>query len=405
MNNKNSQGSDVRSPQRSGFSDVIGLRQQGTGTPAGSRKESPESGKKPSMPLKKRILTILVYVFVSVFGLSIGGGIYGMQILGNVGFAAVPFVGSDDYKPKDIGTLDNLDAEGTGADTTSSWAKGGHTKVFVDPDFPIKKVAQKDKNVENILVFGVDSRGTTDVHCRADAVMIVSLDNNTKTLKLISLMRDCGVTIEGRTNIDKLTHSYAYGGVGLLINTINGNFGLDVQRFVMLDFSSSSDIIDLVGGVNIDVQAKEVKYANQSINEENMLLGTNVPLLTYAGNQTLNGVQAIAWSRIRHADSDFVRTSRQRTVASALMKKVSSMNKLAQLALLKDSAGIFQTNMTQSDMLRLGTVAVGLIKNMVEYRIPDDGLFTIQESPWLMKINWEKQIPKLHEYIWGTSDI
>jgi len=235
--------------------------------------------------------------------------------------------------------------------------------------------------------------------------MIVSMDNNTKSVKLISLMRDSGVTIEGRSSVDKLTHSYAYGGVGLLINTINDNYGLDVQRFVMLDFSSASDVIDLVGGINIDVQANEVKYANQSIFEENVLMDINMPYLTSAGYQNLNGVQAIAWARIRHADSDFVRTSRQRAVATALMKKVASLNTVQQLAVLEDSAGMFETNMTQADLLRVGTVAVKLIKNIVEYRIPDDGLYKIQENPWMMIIDWEEQIPRLHEYIWGTSDI
>jgi len=390
----------MRSPQKPGYSDLSGSSNYSSKVISGA---SGASAGKQEKSLKKRITTILLYVLVVVLGLGTGSGIYIFQLVGKIGYAAISVVDTDDYSTVDLGSLDSQDAES--GDTTSSWAEGGHTKVFIDDEFPIKKVAQKDKNVENILVFGVDSRGTDDVQCRADAVMIVSLDNKTKSVKLISLMRDCGVTIEGRTDRDKLTHSYAYGGVGLLINTINENFGLDVQRFVMLDFSSSSELIDLVGGIDIDVQANEVKYANQSINEENMLLGTTVPLLTSAGIQTLNGVQAIAWSRIRHADSDFVRTSRQRTVASALMKKVADQNKLTQLAMLEDSAGIFETNMTQSDLFRLGTVAINLIGNMVEYRIPDDGLYTIQENPWMMLINWEEQIPRLHEYIWGTSAI
>ena len=352
---------------------------------------------------RRKIIRILAYVLLGVFGVGLGSAIYLFQLVGQVGYSSVAIVNNADYTPIELGSLDSEQvAEG---DTSSSWSTGGHTKVYVNEKFPIKKVAQKDPNVENILVFGIDSRGTDDVKCRADAVMIVSLDNNTKSIKLISLMRDTGVTIEGRSSTDKLTHSYAYGGVGLLINTINDNFGLDVQRFVMLDFKSSSSLIDLVGGIEIDVLPKEVKYANQSINEENMLLGTSVPLLTNSGMQTLNGVQAIAWSRIRHADSDFVRTSRQRAVAMALMKKVAAQNRIKQLSILGDSAGMFETNMTQADLLRVGSAAIGLVGNIVEYRIPDDGLYTVQENPWMMIIDWAKQIPKLHEYIWGRSDI
>lgn len=399
MKSNTSQGPAVRSPQRPGVPDMF--------SPDNARNSSPDSAPdrsagKSDKPMKKRIITVLAYILIVVIGMGTGGGIYMFQLLGSIAYTSVDVVSADDYKTVDIGSLDNLDAENSG-DTIKSWAEGGHTKLFVDPDFPIREVAQKDKNVENILVFGVDSRGTADINCRADAIMIVSLDNNTKTIKLISLMRDCGVTIEGRSSVDKLTHSYAYGGVGLLINTINSNFGLDVQRFVMFDFNSSSDLIDLAGGVDIDVKAEEVKYANQSIGEENVLMGDTVPFLTDAGMQTLNGIQAIAWSRIRHADSDFVRTSRQRTVATALMKKVASQNKFAQLNILKKSAGVFETNMTQADLLRLGTVGISLIKNIVEYRIPDDGLYSIQENPWMMIINWDKQVPKLSEYIWGVD--
>jgi LCP family protein required for cell wall assembly len=396
MKSNTSSGSGVRSSYRTEYSNIS--KQGSTRKSANSEQEH-----KPEKSLKKRIITVLIYVLVAVIGLGTGGGIYVYQLISKVGYTAVGVVDKADYTPVDIGSLDSQDVES--GNTTSSWSQGGHTKVFVDSKFPIKKVAQKDPNVENILVFGVDSRGTDDVDCRADAIMIVSLDNNTKTIKIISLMRDCAVTIEGRTSADKLTHSYAYGGVGLLINTINNNFGLDVQRFVMLDFSSSANLIDLVGGVDVDVKTNEVKYANGEINYQNGLMGTNEPLLTSSGLQTLSGVQAIAWARIRHLDSDFVRSSRQRVVATAMMTKVASQNKLAQLSLLKNCAGIFETNMTQADLLRLGTVGVSLIKNIVQYRIPDDGLYTVQDNPWMEIINWEKQIPKLHEYIWGTSDI
>jgi len=398
MKMNDGQQAPVRTPQLSGVSNRADFSSGSYGNHSG---QNDQNASHKSESTKKKVFRILLWVLIVTLGLSLGGGIYVFQMFGRIGYSAVAVVDPDDYELIDPGSLDSINAES--GDTTSSWAEGGHTKVFYDPDFPIKKVDQKDKNVENILVFGVDSRGTDDVRCRADAVMIVSIDNNTKTLKLISLMRDCGVEIEGRSSADKLTHSYAYGGVGLLINTINDNFDLDVQRFVMLDFSSSSALIDLVGGINVDVKPEEVKYANQSINEENTLMETNVPYLTSAGVQNLNGIQAIAWSRIRHADSDFVRTSRQRVIASALIKKLAGLNIAQQLAFVDDSVGMFETNMSKADLIRVGTSAIGLVKNMVEYRIPDDGLFTIQDNPWMMIINWDEQLPRLREYIWGVQ--
>ena len=345
---------------------------------------------KKHIAAKKRstVVRILVFILVAILGFGAGVAGYLLRIVGNVNYVFTPFVSPEKYDPVDIDNLDALDLEG---DTQSTWQEGGHTKVYVDPDFPIKKVAQKDKNIENILVFGVDSRGSDDVVCRADAMIIVSLDQKTKSIKMTSLMRDCSVHIDGRKDIDKLGHAYAYGGVGLLINTINDNFGMDISRFVMLDFNSSSQIIDIVGGIDINVKSSEVKYANLNLNEQNQLFGTNVPILTHEGNQTLSGAQAIAWARIRYLDSDFVRTGRQRIVATALMVKVSSMDSLDHLALLEDLAGMFETNMKSSDLMRVGLAGVSLIGNMSEYRVPADGMFYTQESPWMMILDWKNK--------------
>ena len=357
-----------------------------------------------NMPAKKKksavkiLIKVLCFILCAVLGLGVGAFIYVYRTLGAVGFVNTPFVSKSQYETIEFDNLDDIDLDS--GDVASSWQDGGHTRVYVNKKYPIKKVSQKDSKVENILVFGVDSRGTNDVTCRADAILIVSIDKRRDCVKMISLMRDTGVKIEGRSATDKLTHAYAYGGVGLLINTINDNFGLDIQRFVMLDFGSSSGIIDMVGGIELDVTAGEVKYANKSIAEENALLGTNVPLLTHGGRQTLNGVQATSWARIRSLDSDYVRSGRQRTLAIALMHKVAGFKKTAQIALLEDSAGMFETNMNSMDMMRIALDAVDVLGEVKEYRAPADGMFKVQSNPWMMIIDWDKQLPDLHRFIW-----
>lgn len=349
----------------------------------------------------KLFLRILCYILVGVLGL--GGGIilYLYKIWGSVGFVNTPFINDRDYETIEFDNLDNVDLND--GDISSSWQEGGHTRVYVNEKYPIKKVAQKDSKVENILVFGIDSRGTDDVHCRADAILIVTIDERHDCLKLTSLMRDTGVSIQGRSNTDKLTHAYAYGGVGLLINTINENFELDIQRFVMLDFGSSSDVVDLVGGVEIDVTAGEVRYANKNIDEESRLLGVEPCYLSHAGKQTLNGVQATSWARIRYLDSDYVRSGRQRTLALALMNKVAGFGRLEQAALIEDSAGMFETNMNAVDMMRLALNATGVLGEVKEYRAPADGMFYVQEDPWIMIVDWDKQLSDLHQFIWEES--
>lgn len=344
---------------------------------------------------------ILARIFCALLGLCLGCALYIFKVLGGFTYVSAPVATPEDYQTIEL-TIDN---SLNGGDVNSSWSNGGHTRVYVDPNHPIISVPQKDKNVENILVFGVDSRGSDDYKCRSDAMIVVSINKNTNTIKLISLMRDTGVYIGDTketqsSNLDKLTHAYAYGGVGLMINTINVNFDLDIQRFVMLDFNTSSDIIDLVGGIDIDVSSAEVEYANSAIAEMNTLVANPAPYISNGGLQTLSGVQAIGWSRIRHLDSDFVRTSRQRTVATALINKITTLNRLQQLAVIEDSAGMFETNMQTLDLARIGAngVSAGSID---EYRVPEDNLYRVQENPWMMIVDMDQQIPLLHQYIWG----
>ena len=360
-------------------------------------------GKQGIKPKKKsKAGLIIVRIIAAILGLAVGVVLYGYKILGGFNFVSVPVVSEEEYDTLEVGENGSF----TGGDVTSDWSDGGHTRVYVDPAHPIIKVDQIDKNVENILIFGIDSSGTDDVRARSDAMMIMSINKKENTVKLISLMRDIGVYIgdtdeTASTSLDKLTHAYAYGGVGLMINTINRNFGLDIQRFVMLDFNSAADIVDLVGGVTIDVEPGEVDYANINITEQSNLLGIEPPLISSSGEQTLNGVQAIGWSRIRYLDSDFVRTSRQREVATALIQEVSDMSLTDQLAMIEDSAGIFETNMQQLDLARVGVNAVGGSKAMDEYRVPADGMYTVQQDPWMMILDWDTQLDELHEFIWG----
>jgi LCP family protein required for cell wall assembly len=188
----------------------------------------------------------IIRVVAAVLGLIIGAFLYFVYIFGGT-YVPIPIVSEDEYETIALSNDGSL----TGGDVSSDWTQGGHTRLYYNPDHPIIKVEQKDPNVENILVFGIDSRGVNDYKCRTDAMIIVSINKKLHTVKLISLMRDTGVYIgdtadTAKTNLDKLNAAYAYGGVGLMINTINRSFGLDIQRFVMLDFGSSADLIDLV---------------------------------------------------------------------------------------------------------------------------------------------------------------
>ena len=364
-----------------------------------SKKSRDTEGNKPRK--KSKAASYFVRFLAAVLGLAVGFCLYWVYIFGGT-YVSVPVVSKEDYSTIDISEGGST----TGGDVTSSWFDGGHTRLYYDPSHPIVEVKQKDPNIENILVFGIDARGTNDVDCRSDCIMILSVNKKDNTLKLISIMRDTGVylgdtedTLGSRLN--KINSAYHYGGVGMMINTINVTFGLDIQRFVMFDFGSAAEIIDLCGGIEIDIKPEEVSHLNQNLDEAQALDGNTSPHVTSGGVQVLDGHQAVAWSRIRHLDSDFVRASRQRTVATALMNKVNDMSYAAKLQLLNDSAGVFETNIQSVDIMRVAFNCFDCLDGLEEHRIPEDDLYYVQQDPWMMIIDFETQKQRLNEYIWG----
>ena len=350
---------------------------------------------------KSKVINYIIRGVAAVLGLSLGFILYWVYTFGGT-YVAVPVVSKEDYSTLELAAGDST----TGGDVTSSWSNGGHTRLYYDPSHPIIAVKQKDPDIENILVFGIDARGTDDYTCRTDCMMILSINSREHSLKIISLMRDTAVYIGDTqetlgTRLNKLNSAYHYGGVGEMINTINVTFDLDIQRFVMFDFGSAADMIDLVGGVEIDVKPEEVSYLNQSLDESYVLDGNSSPHVTKGGVQILDGHQAVAWSRIRYLDSDFVRASRQRTVATALMTKVNDMSYGRKLQLLNDSAGVFETNMNTADIMRVALCCFDCLDNREEYRFPEDGTYTVQNDPWMMLVDFDEQKRRINDYIWG----
>ncbi|MGL5749816.1 MAG: LCP family protein [Paraclostridium sp.] len=169
-----------------------------------------------------------------------------------------------------------------------------------------QKAKEKEKEgVTNILLVGVDGNNLEKGN-RSDAMMVLTIDERNSNMRLTSLARDTYVDIPGYST-EKLTHAYAYGGPSLLLQTIEKNFDLPIDKYAAVSFKSFEKIIDIIGGVEIDILSKEVPYIN----------GVNS-----AGVQTLNGREALEYSRIRYADSAYHRDNRQRTVIQAALDKL-----------------------------------------------------------------------------------
>ena len=152
------------------------------------------------------------------------------------------------------------------------------------------------KKITNIALLGIDSE---DGFGRSDSIMIATIDPVHDKLKISSIMRDCYVNIYGH-GYDKINHAYAFGSAPLSIKTINETFGLNIENFVAVDFSSLPIIIDMLGGLELDITNEEVKYINFYIDEINRLDNRNSSNIWTAGSQHVDGVQALAYTRIRY---------------------------------------------------------------------------------------------------------
>ncbi|MCF0147279.1 MAG: LCP family protein [Clostridium sp.] len=234
----------------------------------------------------------------------------------------------------------------------------------------LKEYANINK-IKNIALFGLDS--TDGETGRSDSIMIATVDPVHNKVKLTSIMRDSYVYINGHGQ-DKINHAYAYGGPELSIRTINENFGLNIEDFVSVNFSSLPIIIDILGGVDIDITDEELQYINDYITDINNKEGSTSPYVSYSGLQHLNGTQALAYSRIRYTDGgDYKRTERQRTVLEALFNSLTSASVASYNSLLNEVLPYVQTNLNAGDILSLGTKVLGIGNNLEQDRFPRDG--------------------------------
>ena len=151
----------------------------------------------------------------------------------------------------------------------------------------------------NIALFGVDSRDNDlGEGNRSDCIIIASINNDTKEINLVSVYRDTYVDIEGY-GLDKITHAYSYGGPELALKTLNKNLDLNIKEFVTVNFDAVADAVDALGGVDIRIEEDEIPYVNSAIKDTAKHTGLEAEYINSAGMQTLNGVQAVGYSRVR----------------------------------------------------------------------------------------------------------
>ncbi|APC81423.1 TPA: LCP family protein [Clostridium botulinum] len=264
-----------------------------------------------------------------------------------------------------------------------------------------KKAESYGDDVINIAFFGLDRRKKEEPS-RSDAVMILSLDKKHKKVKLSSIMRDSYVDIEGHGKT-KLNHAYAYGGPELAIKTINSNFKLNIRDFVAVDFYGLEKIIDTVGGVEIPVRSDEIKYINSYMQGTAKVENKAVQEVQNPGLQNLNGMQAVAYARIRYTSGgDYERTERQRTVLTAIMNKIKKLGPTEFPKVVGALLPNVESSLSSTEIIKMGTSAFALgIDNVEQQRFPLDNYCEgkLIDGIYYLLFNEEKTIDQMYKYI------
>lgn len=257
----------------------------------------------------------------------------------------------------------------------------------------------------NIALFGVDSRANDlTKNTRSDSIMIASINKYTNKIKLLSLYRDTYVFIPEH-GYTKLNHAYAYGGPKLAIETINRNFDMNITDYITVNFSALTDVIDALGGVTINVTSEELNEVNRYAKDVARINGREWTKIEKAGEQTLTGVQATGYSRVRYLKGgDYARAGRQRTVIDAIIKKARHSGPKK----LYNAADCFLPQIATS---LSGTEFARLVSFFPLYNIESQDGFpfdktnkTINKAAVVVCNTLPSNVKKLHEYLFETKD-
>ena len=209
---------------------------------------------------------------------------------------------------------------------------------------------------------------------RSDTMILFSVDKKNKQIKLTSFLRDSYVCIPSTGNWRKLNAACSAGGAQLVIDTIEYNFKVKIDSYVLVDFEVFTKLIDLMGGLTVkDVTAEEARYLREKVK------------IVYAkeGTNKFSGAAALWYCRIRYLDDDFHRTQRQRKVISAIINQAKSMNPLELVKIVEKVLPMITTDIGRNDMLSLGLNAVAKYSryDIVQHQIPAKGTWSNVSVP------------------------
>ena len=260
----------------------------------------------------------------------------------------------------------------------------------------------------NIALFGVDARdGTLKAGAHSDVIMIASINNATKDVKLVSVYRDTYLNI-GTDSYQKCNAAYSYGGAEQAVKMLNMNLDMDITNFVTVGYKGLSEVIDGLGGVYIDVDSEEIKHINNYQIGIAEVLKCDYTPVTETGVQLLNGLQATAYCRIRYtAGNDFKRAARQREVIQAIEDQAKKADYDTLSKVFNSAIDDVYTSLDSKDIL-------DLLANITKYRIVDEGGFPEEtmratgnigaKGSSVVPLDLESNVVWLHQFLFDDAN-
>lgn len=258
----------------------------------------------------------------------------------------------------------------------------GYATLYVDEKLDTIKVVEihkenlhineesneAQKGYTTIALFGIDARDNTNMDAgnRSDTIMIASINNDTKEVRIVSVYRDTLLQLaDGSGTTTKITHAYAYGGPELAIATLNANLDLQITDFVTVNFLALTRVIDDLGGIDVEIKESELTSLNASITEQISVTGVYSDGVWQTGLLHLNGTQATAYARIRSTDQgDITRTQRQRYIVSQIINGAKKSDMATIDNIIDDVFPNIYTSIDRKEILNLA-------KSLIEYELGD----------------------------------
>lgn len=261
----------------------------------------------------------------------------------------------------------------------------------------------------NVALFGTDNRAGETDGVRSDCIIVASVNNETKEVKLLSVYRDTFLKT-GDETYDKANSAYAYGGPEAAINMLNRNLDLDIENYVSVNFLALADVVDLLGGIELELTEEEVVHMNNYCVETSEITGKSYERIEpeTAGTYQLNGVQAVSYSRIRYTEGgDFQRTARQRLVIEKIVEKAKKA-KLSTINEIIDTVfPEISTSFTSSEIVKL---SAGMLKYSIgesqgfpaETALPEE--IPGYSGSYVVPVGLEQNVRQVHEFLFPDKE-